>query len=621
MSSFGMIKEGWLTKCGGGHKSWKRRWFILQENLLYYFADKKDMESKGTILLSKVMKVQVASAAAAQKRKFVFEVITSERSYPIQADSEAEMKEWMDAINTINTLHSLRDTYKGREHNMTDNYRGMVVASAKKILQYVAKITGITKGLGGKHKWAKQETDPKKIEDENRAVCNAAITFSNDALNVEKEPMKEGARRQFISSGSYLRDLCSKMTVYAEGGPNDAALKAQVAQLGKEVKMLDEAPSPTPKKEILWLVRSMGEVINKYVEAKNADERAVAAKKLEAMANEVPSVAHSVFQHITDVQWANPFMERANKVPQVTRDVRELVKNAAFFTDATRNANNATDTLYFLLNDLRRQVMGAFPREPGDNQFKQIGPANTQFPEDSEPEPVASPSISTGVAYASLQHSETHNQGYSGQAAYQQQVPQQFGMDPAVEQQIQQLMMSQDPNDQYQAQYLLQQQQELLQQQMLQMQQQQLAMMQQQYGQSDQMWSQQQQTGYGSNPQSVPAAQTMQPQAGLYGSPAHSSPALARVGSRPLGSGGQSSPNLRGSGSMRQLSSSPAADANVLAALDSLMAQQGGSPSAVSNTTYQYQQPTPVMSQPQTVEGQQVLDELDALLAQTGRPM
>lgn len=36
-----MIKEGWLTKCGGSHKSWKKRWFILQENLLYYFADKK----------------------------------------------------------------------------------------------------------------------------------------------------------------------------------------------------------------------------------------------------------------------------------------------------------------------------------------------------------------------------------------------------------------------------------------------------------------------------------------------------------------------------------------------------------------------------------------------------
>lgn len=66
------------------------------------------MESKGTILLSKVMKVQVASALAAQKRKFVFEVITSERSFPIQAESEAEMKEWMDAINTVNALHAVR---------------------------------------------------------------------------------------------------------------------------------------------------------------------------------------------------------------------------------------------------------------------------------------------------------------------------------------------------------------------------------------------------------------------------------------------------------------------------------------------------------------------------------
>lgn len=29
--------QGWLVKEGGKHKNWKRRWFILTDNCLYYF--------------------------------------------------------------------------------------------------------------------------------------------------------------------------------------------------------------------------------------------------------------------------------------------------------------------------------------------------------------------------------------------------------------------------------------------------------------------------------------------------------------------------------------------------------------------------------------------------------
>ena len=34
---FNPDREGWLWKQGGRVKSWKRRWFILNDNCLYYF--------------------------------------------------------------------------------------------------------------------------------------------------------------------------------------------------------------------------------------------------------------------------------------------------------------------------------------------------------------------------------------------------------------------------------------------------------------------------------------------------------------------------------------------------------------------------------------------------------
>jgi cytohesin len=45
------IKQGWLCKRGGRYKSWKRRWFILKDNCLYYFQTDLDKSPKGIIPL------------------------------------------------------------------------------------------------------------------------------------------------------------------------------------------------------------------------------------------------------------------------------------------------------------------------------------------------------------------------------------------------------------------------------------------------------------------------------------------------------------------------------------------------------------------------------------------
>lgn len=51
---FNPDKEGWLWKQGGRYKSWKRRWFILNDNCLYYFEYTADKEPRGIIPLENI---------------------------------------------------------------------------------------------------------------------------------------------------------------------------------------------------------------------------------------------------------------------------------------------------------------------------------------------------------------------------------------------------------------------------------------------------------------------------------------------------------------------------------------------------------------------------------------
>lgn len=51
---FNPDKEGWLQKQGGRYKNWKRRWFILNDNCLYYFEYTTDKEPKGIIPLENI---------------------------------------------------------------------------------------------------------------------------------------------------------------------------------------------------------------------------------------------------------------------------------------------------------------------------------------------------------------------------------------------------------------------------------------------------------------------------------------------------------------------------------------------------------------------------------------
>ena len=50
-SNLSVDKEGYLNKRGEVNKSFRKRWFVLKGNLLYYFEKKIDKEPVGVIIV------------------------------------------------------------------------------------------------------------------------------------------------------------------------------------------------------------------------------------------------------------------------------------------------------------------------------------------------------------------------------------------------------------------------------------------------------------------------------------------------------------------------------------------------------------------------------------------
>ncbi|XP_052869699.1 uncharacterized protein LOC128275286 isoform X1 [Anopheles cruzii] len=113
---FNPDKEGWLWKQGGRYKSWKRRWFILNDNCLYYFEYTTDKEPRGIIPLENIAVREVtdrskphcfelhASGGAdiikACKTDSEGKVVEGKHTvYRMSAATEEEQLEWISRLN------------------------------------------------------------------------------------------------------------------------------------------------------------------------------------------------------------------------------------------------------------------------------------------------------------------------------------------------------------------------------------------------------------------------------------------------------------------------------------------------------------------------------------------
>ncbi|KAJ8045683.1 Pleckstrin-likey domain-containing family H member 2 [Holothuria leucospilota] len=92
-------KSGWLTKLGGRVKTWKKRWFVLNEKdfeLVYYKSvNDSSRKPRGQIALDASCKITSWDQSA------TFELMTSKRTFYLTAESQEERKSWINAIQTV----------------------------------------------------------------------------------------------------------------------------------------------------------------------------------------------------------------------------------------------------------------------------------------------------------------------------------------------------------------------------------------------------------------------------------------------------------------------------------------------------------------------------------------
>ncbi|KIK99968.1 hypothetical protein PAXRUDRAFT_130889 [Paxillus rubicundulus Ve08.2h10] len=98
----GVIKSGYLWKKGERRKTWKKRWFVLRPAHLAYYKNSAEYE---LLRLLDLTDVHSCTQVVLKKHSYTFGVVTSLRTFYLQAKSPEEVQQWVAAIqNARETL-------------------------------------------------------------------------------------------------------------------------------------------------------------------------------------------------------------------------------------------------------------------------------------------------------------------------------------------------------------------------------------------------------------------------------------------------------------------------------------------------------------------------------------
>ncbi|KAK7934070.1 hypothetical protein WMY93_004966 [Mugilogobius chulae] len=97
----GVLRCGYCVKQGNVRKSWKRRFFTLDNSAISYYKSETDKEPLRSVPLRDIQKVHecLVKSGDLLLRDNLFEIITASRTFYIQTDSPEEMHGWIRDID------------------------------------------------------------------------------------------------------------------------------------------------------------------------------------------------------------------------------------------------------------------------------------------------------------------------------------------------------------------------------------------------------------------------------------------------------------------------------------------------------------------------------------------
>ncbi|KAJ3028823.1 hypothetical protein HDV00_010008 [Rhizophlyctis rosea] len=178
------VKSGYLKKKGVKRRAWKKRWFVLYPTCIRYYKNEKEYELLAIINLKDVHRV---AEVELKKREDVFGIVTKQRTYYVQAASEAERNDWLAAIKA---------TCKDAAKLMSPRPRGNSVAN-RDSTQTRQNSTGSGILNGG--------VDSSMSALDLQSPSTRGITTSEESLDGRRRPSTVDHKRASITTNGTTR--------------------------------------------------------------------------------------------------------------------------------------------------------------------------------------------------------------------------------------------------------------------------------------------------------------------------------------------------------------------------------------------------------------------------------
>ena len=94
------VRVGHLHKARAPNERWLKRWFVLQGNVIAYFASADDRQPLGAFVLHSNC-VVTARPGELNGRKHCFDVMTPERTFHLSADTAEDANAWCDVLASV----------------------------------------------------------------------------------------------------------------------------------------------------------------------------------------------------------------------------------------------------------------------------------------------------------------------------------------------------------------------------------------------------------------------------------------------------------------------------------------------------------------------------------------